>query len=353
MESNHFQVQFFQHLKSMLPPYKSLVNEIADLLDISIDSTYRRIRGQKMINMEEIKRISQHFQISLDQLMNLNSQTILFHGNLNDQSENRFKSWLEDILRQLELVNQHHHKHIYFLLKDIPPFYHFYFKELAYFKFFFWMKSILYYDNFKHQSFDAKVHRFEEYDELIRKILKLYNKIPTTEIWNLESINTTLRQIDLYQEMGYISHTEDCYLIYQQLLEMIDHIEKQAEIGRKFNPAIGLEHDNASYELLVNEFVLGDNTFMAELDDIKITYLNHSVLYFIGSMDPKLNSAMFESLNNLIKKSTMISTVGEKERIRFFKKLKLKIQTGMERVNRSNSNNSIVTSDPGEKKIPS
>lgn len=215
------------------------------------------------------------------------------------------------------------------------------------------MKSILYYDNFKHQSFDAKVHRFEEYDELIRKILKLYNKIPTTEIWNLEGINTTLRQIDLYQEMGYISHPEDCYLIYQQLLEMVDHIEKQAEIGRKFNPAIGLEHDSAPYELLVNEFVLGDNTFMAELDDIKITYLNHSVLYFIGSMDPKLNSAMFESLNNLIKKSTMISTVGEKERIRFFKKLKLKIHTGMQRLNRSNSNNSKVNSDPDEKKIPS
>ena len=282
-----------------------------------------------MINLEEIKKISLHFKISLDQLMNLNSDAILFHGKLNDQSENRFKSWLEDMLNQLEMVNKHQHKHIYFLLKDIPPFYHFYYKDLSYFKFFFWMKSILHYERFKNESFDSKIHHFEEYDEIISKILRFYNKIPTTEIWNLESINTTLRQIDSYQEMGIFANPSDRQLIYKQLLEMVDHLEKQAELGKKFHPILGLEPDNAPYQLLVNEFILGDNTFMAELDDIRITYLNHSVLYLIGSMDPKLNGAMFDCLENLMKKSSMISTVGEKERIRFFKKLRSKIHSSM------------------------
>lgn len=324
MENSSFQCRFFQHLKSLVPPYKSLVDEISDLLEISTDSAYRRIRGEKTIDLEEIKKISQYFQISLDQLMNINSDAILFHGKLNDQSENRFKSWLEDMMHQLEIVNKHQHKHIYFLLKDIPPFYHFYFKELAYFKFFFWMKSILYYDKFKNESFDLKVHHFEEYETLIQEILRLYNKIPTTEIWNLEGINTTLRQIDLYCEMGVLNPA-DGKIIYLQMLELLNHIEKQAELGKKFNPSLGIQPGDASYQLLVNEFILGDNTFLAELDDIKITYLNHSVLYFIGSMDPRLNEAMFGSLENLMKKSSMISTVGEKERIRFFKKLRAKI----------------------------
>ncbi|WP_162340348.1 helix-turn-helix domain-containing protein [Cyclobacterium salsum] len=337
MDNNPLQHRFFQHLKTLLPAYKSLVDEVSDILEISTDSAYRRIRGEKMINLEEIKKISQHFKISLDQLMNLNSDAILFHGKLNDQSENRFTSWLEDILKQLEMVNKHQHKHIYFLLKDIPPFYHFYFKELTYFKFFFWMRSILYYERFKNESFDSKINHFEQYDGLIQKILKFYNKTPTTEIWNVESINTTVRQIDSYHEMGIISNIADSQLIYQQLLNLVDHIEKQAELGKKFNPNCGPEPDNAPYRLLVNEFILGDNTFMAEMDDKKITYLNHSVLYFIGSMDPRLNDAMFGNLENLIKKSSMISTVGEKERIRFFKDLRSKIYSSMTRAGLSST----------------
>jgi len=38
MENNPFQHRFFQHLKTLLPAYKSLVDEISDILEISTDS---------------------------------------------------------------------------------------------------------------------------------------------------------------------------------------------------------------------------------------------------------------------------------------------------------------------------
>ncbi|WP_194778123.1 helix-turn-helix domain-containing protein [Pararhodonellum marinum] len=329
MNSHDFQHRFFQHLKSLLPSYKSLVDEISDLLEISTDSAYRRIRGEKVINLDEIKKISQHFRISLDQLLNLQTDAIVFHGKLNDYSDNRFGAWLEDVHKQLELVYSHKHKHIYFLMKDIPPFYHFYFKELTSFKFFFWMKSILHYENLKGQSFDSRINRFDEFNDLLRKILYLYNRIPSTEIWNEESINTTITQIDLYHKMGLMSNPEDVRLLYSQMLELVNHLEKQAETGKKFVPNKPIEPDHESYRLFVNEFIMGDNTFMAEIDNIRITYLNHSVMYFIGSTDSRFNDAMFNSLDNLMKKSTMISSVGEKDRSQFFNKLKAKIQAKM------------------------
>ena len=39
------QLLFFQHLKSKMPAHLSMVEEVAELLGISIDSAYRRIRG--------------------------------------------------------------------------------------------------------------------------------------------------------------------------------------------------------------------------------------------------------------------------------------------------------------------
>ena len=77
--------------------------------------------------------------------------------------------------------------------------------------------------------------------------------------------------------------------------------------------------------MFVNELILGDNTILAELDGARLTFLNHSVLYFVATADERFNRAMFTNLDNLMKKSTMISSVGEKERSGFFNQLRDKI----------------------------
>ena len=74
--------------------------------------------------------------------------------------------------------------------------------------------------------------------------------------------------------------------------------------------------------MFVNELVLGDNTIMVKLNDKPVTFLNHSVLYFVATQDERFNTAMENNLENLMKRSTMISVVGDKERTRFFNRLR-------------------------------
>jgi hypothetical protein len=143
-----------------------------------------------------------------------------------------------------------------------------------------------------------------------------------TEIWNIESINSTLRQINFYYESGCFKNTDDVKLLYTKVEEIINHIEKQAELGLKFNIGEEVRSNAAEYRLFVNELILGDNTYMAELDGTRLTFLNHSVLYFVATKDERFNDAMFDNLQNLVKKSTMISTIGEKERVKFFNQLR-------------------------------
>lgn len=330
MTTSEIQVQFFQHIKNILPPYKSLVDEISDLLEISNDSAYRRIRGEKYIDLEEIKKISQHFSISLDQVFNLETNAIVFHGKLNSFTKDSFEFWLEDVLKQFQMLHAQKNKHIYYHVKDMPPFYQLYFPELASFKFFFFMKSILFYDSLKNEKFSTENLFYFKVKDTCNKIIHLYNQLPTTEIWNEEGINATIRQIDIYYDMGWISSKELALTLYNQLLETVNHLESQAELGLKYHLGKSPTPESASYNLFVNEFVIGDNSFFTKLDNVRITYLNHSVLYFIGSMDPKFNDAMFFNLDNLMKKSTMISSTGEKERSRFFNKLRKKIEDKIE-----------------------
>jgi hypothetical protein len=325
MEAANTQLFFFCHIKDGLQPHLSLVDEVAQLLNISNDSAYRRIRGEKGISFEELQVLCSHYKISLDQFLHLQSDSFIFSGKLKSLSADPFGDYLADVLQNFRYFNSFAKRHLYLLLKDISPFVHFQVPELSTFKFFFWMKSILHREDLKGVKFDLNDPRYEPYRETSRLVMDEYNRIPITEIWNPESINSSLRQIDFYRESGSFKNRGDAMLLFDKMEELVSHIEKQAEHGVKFRIGTSPENSSTEFRMYVNELVLGDNTHLVELDGTRITFLNHSVLYFVGTRDSRFNNAMFENLENLEKKSTLISSVGEKERTVFFNKLRNKI----------------------------
>jgi len=325
MESLDVQQLFFQHVKAKLPSHISLVDEIAEFLQISNDSAYRRIRGEKAVSFPELQKLCIHYKVSLDSFLHLQSDSFIFTSKLKSASDSSFEEWIENVLAQLQLFSSYKEKHVYYLLKDIPPYVHFLMPELVRFKIFFWMKSILGYKNLKGVKFDLEDSRYDKFDGIAKKITDLYVKIPMTEIWNPESIDSTLRQINFYREAGSFKNPADIALLYNRVEELINHLEKQAELGLKFYPNQEPTPASSEYRMYVNELILGDNTIFAKIGDSQITFLNYGVLYIAYTMNERFNKAMSENLDNLITKSSMISKSGEKERVQFFNKLREKI----------------------------
>lgn len=329
MEPAGIQVSFFQHLKSRLPPHLSLVDEIADLLNISNDSAYRRIRAEKPISFEELQKICVHYHISLDQFLHLQNDSFIFSGKLATSSDSFYEEWLAKLLQDLSFMTTFEYKHLYYITKDIPFITYFQFHELASFKSFFWMKSILNYDGLKGKKFSFKDDT-TKFEDTYRKIVSLYNQIPATEVWNTESVNTTIRQIEFYRESNVFESPNDALILYTKLEELITHIEVQAEIGKKFSIGESPKPNAAGFNMFNNEVVIGDNTCLADLGKVKLTYLNHSVINFITTRDERFNNYIFEAIMNLIHKSSQISVVGEKDRSRFFNKLRAEIHARKE-----------------------
>lgn len=322
MESNNSQIRFFQHIKSILPANVSFVDEIADLLEISNDSAYRRIRADKPISFEELQKLCVKYKVSLDQFLNLQSDAFIFTGKLGDEVNFYFENWLQEVLKQYSIISSFEKKHIYFLIKDLPFNLHFQIPELAAFKFFVWMQCFSGYQVAKGIKFAFDYPRFEEHNAIAQKIVHVYNTIPTTEIWNTEAINTTIRQIEYYHEAGGLVSIEQAHILFDKLEQLVNHIEKEAELGLKFR--IGEQPNSAAaeYRLFNNELIIGDNSVLAELGDMRVTFLNHSFMHFIGTRDQAFNTAMFNNLNNIMQKSTLISSRDERERIQFFNRLR-------------------------------
>ena len=119
---------------------------------------------------------------------------------------------------------------------------------------------------------------------------------------------------------------QDIVGLHDCLLMMINHIERQAEAGCKFSLDGLPAYNRAAYKLYINEFILGDNTNLAVLNDSKVAYINHSVLNIIWTRDPEFTEYTYQHIQNIIRKSTLVSDVAEKERNRFFNTMREKIE---------------------------
>ena len=71
MEFTGMQQLFIQHIKDNFSGHLSLVTEMAELLNISNDSPYRRIRGEKSISFEEMQKLCTHFKVFVGSVFTL------------------------------------------------------------------------------------------------------------------------------------------------------------------------------------------------------------------------------------------------------------------------------------------
>jgi hypothetical protein len=71
------QKYLFEVIKSCIPEQYSLVDEIGNLLKISTDSAYRRIRGEKELSFSEVQKICRHFHLPPDEIMNFNIEELI------------------------------------------------------------------------------------------------------------------------------------------------------------------------------------------------------------------------------------------------------------------------------------
>ncbi len=326
METTQLQQQFFQQIKERVAPNKSLVDEVASLLNISNDSAYRRIRGDKPISFEETKTLASYFKVSVDQLLHLQNDSFIFSGRITNNSDFKFDEWQKSVLLHLQTIASYKPNHYYYLAKEVPFLYYYMIPEIAAFKSYFFLKSILFYDDWKTAKFSVNDDYFKQFHELWRTISNTYAAIPGTEIWSIENISSTIHQVAFYRVTGALKSDEDALCILNKLDELIDHLETQAEYGVKLRYGQKPYDAAPAYNMFVNELIMGDNMQFMELGNKRVTYINHSIINFIMTADEAFNDYTKKTFDIIAQKSTPISKANEKERLLFFNKLRAKIR---------------------------
>jgi BetR domain len=317
---------FFNTLKNTLPPHISMVDEIAEILNISYDSVYRRIRGEKPISISELKLLCDHYHISFDQVLQLQNDNVVFQAPGINLDGITFLDYLKGMLQQVKYFNSFKQKQMLYFCKDMIFFQFYLFPEIAAFKTFFWIKTIQNNPEYNHSLFSLAEFPFHDCLSIGQQILEEYNQIPSVELWNFESVNSTISQIQYYRDSGIFASTEDFEIIISSLEKTLDHLQLQAERGTKFMPGQENIPVHARLQFYVNEVVIGNNTIMLELDGTRLSTITYSVFGYLMTKDARFNQNVFNSFKTVLSRSTLISGTGERERNKFFRSLRERVQ---------------------------
>lgn len=325
MPSADLQKELFVLIKNTLPGHISLVDTLAELLDISYDSVYRRIRGEKPISLNELKLLCEHFHLSLDQVLQIETDSVVFHAPEINESYTDFTKYLEGVLSQLKYFNSFEKRQMLYLCKDAPVFYFYLFPEIGAFKTFCWIKTVLNDLDYKDKLFSLQEFPFEKCCQIGQEILKEYTKLPSTELWNFESFNSSINQLEYYRDAGHFRNEEDFIIVLNSFEKLLNHLQEQANFGVKFMPHSPGTGHRSTLKFYVNEVLLGNNTIIAELDELKLSIVTYNALNYLISKDSRFGEKLFQGFNILISRATLISGTGEKERNKFFKVQREKI----------------------------
>ncbi len=303
---NEIQQRFFNKIKQIVPPNYALADELADVLNISKDSVYRRLRGETALSLEEVLVICQHYRITFESLANPDAVTFEFKQ-LNPDLDS-FHQYLQRLLLDLKRIKSFENGELLFAAEDIPVFHHFNHPLLTSFKMFYWMRSIM-------NVPELEGHRFQpgaltpDLLSTAKEIYDTYIEIPSVEIWTDETASSTLKQIEYYWEAGLFESTELAIAVCDDFITELQHLQRLCERGNK---------QGAPFRFYLNDIMIGNNCILIKAGHSKFTYLSHHSFNFMLTTDFNFSNQTEIWLDGMMQKSMLISGVSEKHRNRFF-----------------------------------
>jgi hypothetical protein len=280
------------------------------------------------LSLYEFDLLTSKFDVSTEAVLTKNHKNVLFSYRHINQDNFDFGSYFQSLIEEIRSLEQFGLKEIIYAALDLPMFYYFLFPRLAAFKLYFWRRNV-----FDYTKTDENRYSFANIpeEELSRsfKMARAYLMVPTTEIWSEETLNSTLRQINFYYEMGLFKSRQEIVDILDDLRKVIDHVRKQAELGFKFFPDIvplangGTDKNN--FKIYHNEVTLSENVVIVKLENFNVVHLGHNVLNILTTNNEKFCNDSIAFVDKVVKNSTLISVSAEKERNRFFNILSHKI----------------------------
>ena len=192
-----YQEKFNDVIQKNVPSHVSLAQEISEILNVSLDSAYRRLRNQTEYSFSEAMKVTFHFDIPLEAFNLEQGTAATFKINHMNKEVDSYRDYINSMLHNIKRLATFKDAQFFFAAEDIPVYYHFCKPTLTRFKIIYWLKSNLNVKDFQYKTFE-NIEIPQDIIETAEKIYTQFEKVNSTEIWTSETIQSTLLQVKFY-----------------------------------------------------------------------------------------------------------------------------------------------------------
>lgn len=311
------QTTLFQLIKQKNAGEDSLGNVLSDVLSISSDAVYRRLRNETALTIQEVKKLCVHYNISFDALCATGDGKVVFSYPPLATFDFGLESYLEGILQAFHKLKQLSGGEIILSVNNIQFFQLLNFPQLMRFKLYFWAKTHLQMEEYKDQQFKHEKTSDTAFS-LGMEILQIYNSIPSKEIYDPEFMRGFLRQIHYYYTSHLFEDPSYALFLHDRILLLSSHLEAQANCGKKFMYGTQAPANGNNFEMYLNETINSDATFYYKGKELQGVYLTHNLMNYLETTDENYVNDSKLIIDKQLANSSLISLVNEKERNNFF-----------------------------------
>ncbi len=322
--SKSLQALLFEKIKTYVPEHSVLELEIAKVLGCKAEDIFSMLRGQGELSLNDAQKLVQHYAISLDHLQEAKPSVIPFRFRAIDYNLVSLEDYFKALLNELKAVDVFGPRKLTYAANDFPIFSLFQFPLLAAFKLYFWGRTVYNLPSFQSEPFDIKNINTTNL-KLGERAWRQYLKMPSVEVWSSDIVNNVLKQIFHAWKYNFFKDKKDALAICDKITALLKHIEKQAELGRKFHPK-NYPPKRENFQLYYNEVSISNNTILFATEDLSIAFVLQNTLNYLVT-DHRIFCLQTDAwLKNLVQKSTLISLQNEDLRKNFFEKLNQNIE---------------------------
>ena len=321
----------FDMIHKALPANRALVDIVSELLGISTDAAYRRIRCAKLIDFEEAVLLCKRFKIGLEAFVNVSDkkQITCCYNPLENSTMGSHELDLHELLYDLDNTLSAPNGEIVMSSASLSLFNFLPFQELTFFNLYSLSSSIY--------SFTDNYDEFINYldieglSKIYAEIVKKYNLIPSTEIWTAGVIDRMLTLICYHYEVGHFDNDNFPVLLCEELLSLLNSLQSWTEKGTKGD-------NNIPFKFYISEIDF-DNSFILfkKEHSMKFTLKLFSI-NGLTATDERFCKEIENWIYDTVQHSTLISGSSEKVRYMFFNGLKQKIRMVIDKIYQNNLN---------------
>lgn len=325
------QYQLLERILAKFAKKSEAVEEISELLNMTKDAVYRRLRGDTILAPDEIGQLARAFNISLDALVFEQSNTVFFTYNAFTSGAGNFDDYLAGFLKEMEMAQALPLAKFYYASAELPLFDILFFPELISFKLYIWGRTVLDFEYLQDLKFQFNLippHILE----VTQKMLGVYIELSSIELWSQNVLDNTLNQIEYHVGAGSFNDPNDALILYDKIFELISHMQKMARYGHKF--PLNADPEGAvggNFDLYHNEMVHTNNTILAGNEEGQVLFTTLGNPNFLRSTDNDICNYVESWFKRVISKSNSISKHDERTREWFFNRIRKKAEFSRKR----------------------